>query len=140
MWSKVRLADHLRLMKDNQRILDQTAAQDQTLRRQRSAFREAMAAKMNVQPTSNVPEPPADDMGDINIDSPTHHHHYAARAAAAAPSLAARLAPWLLGPAIGGSLVGLGAYLSRSPVTPTAPHDDLRWRLVIPDEPQGVKP
>lgn len=78
-WLKARLADHLRLMKDNQKILDTTASEDRALRDQRHRLREHQLGRVTGQ--QGGIQYPEDSMGDILIDSPrTENHHYPAPA------------------------------------------------------------
>lgn len=74
---KLKMANHARLMQDNQRLLDRTAAADKSLRDQRRRFREAQLDKLTAAEPEEAPVPDDDAMGDVNIDSPTTvHNHY----------------------------------------------------------------
>ena len=74
---KLKLADHARLMRDNQAILNLTAAEDRALRQQRQRLRRHQvdqAIGSSEHPDPALPE--GEPMGDINIDSPTVIHQY----------------------------------------------------------------
>src|SRR3990167_10801091 len=89
--SKIQMADYLRLMQDNQRLLDTTIAEDRAIRQQRHRFREAQLAQMTGLPVSSAPidfgPPPwGEDMA-ISIDSPvTTNHYHPAPAPSAKPA------------------------------------------------------
>lgn len=72
-WLKIRMANFLRLMQDNQKVLDTTNAEDRALRSQRHRLREAQTTRMAGGAGIQYPE---DDMGGILIDSPTNHHYH----------------------------------------------------------------
>jgi len=119
-WLKIRMANHLRLMQDNQRLLDTSLAEDRALRQQRHRFRERQLEHMAGQ---SLQFPDEATMGDIRIDSPTIHHHHAAQAAR---SLGSRLLPWLAALGIGAGALGIlgvatGLFDRKSAAAPTAP-------------------
>lgn len=130
---QVNLADYLRLMADNQRVLQITAATSQTHSQQALQLRQAQLNKAladlgQPSPPQPAPEPPmpSDEMGNILVDSPTTtNHNYPAPPAPPAPvtppatglSTAAKLA--LAGAMLGtGGAGALGAYLLNRPATP----------------------
>ena len=99
---KLKLADHARLMRDNQAILNLTAAEDRALRQQRQRLRRHQvdqAIGSSEHPDPALPE--GEPMGDINIDSPTVIHQY--------PPPQKRPLGWLGKAAIAAGLVGAGA-------------------------------
>jgi hypothetical protein len=89
--AKLDLADQARLIQDNARTLQTTVASDKALRQQTLQLRQAQLTKTLAelgqdQPEAPVAPAPEDDMGDINIDSPTTvHYHYAASPAPVPP-------------------------------------------------------
>jgi hypothetical protein len=126
--SKVHMANFLRLMQDNQRVLNTSTADDRALRQQRHRFREGQMASQSSQPPGQPLEFPAgDEMGDIRIDSPqTVHHNYPApppaQATAPAPKqqMSTLGAVALTAAAIGGlGAAGLGGYMAAKPAAPT---------------------
>jgi hypothetical protein len=117
---KLALADQARLMQDNARILQMTTDCDRAYRDQLRRAREAQLSTMGVQPVASDPAK-ADDMGDINIDSPTVHTHSpgataggAAAPASALGSLAAKVLPLAAAALLGGG-VGAGALALLKP-------------------------
>ena len=140
---KLEAANTARLMLDNQQVLDTSTAEDRALRQQRHRFRELQLRKMQAELDGSRINFPEDNMGDINIDSPTEvHHHYPAppstglgTAAKAALATAAILAGTLGG-------AGLGYLLMPKPVAPVnttiEKHEGFDIRLVEPNG--GKKP
>lgn len=114
--AKLGLADTARLLMDNQRTLNMTAASNREARRQTEQLRAAQTAQAMAEiglPAQAVPPSGGEaDMGDINIDSPTQvHHHYPAKAV---------LWPWLV---VGAAILsggGLGAWAFTRPASSPA--------------------
>ena len=132
---KLSLANQARLLMDNQRILDMTAADNQVYRQQ---VRRSLEAQMSeLQPgaaaAQAAPIKPDDGMGDILIDSPTVNHNYPA--VAPKPSASAG---WIW-PAITAAILGIGgtaAVLLRPNPTPTTAPP----AVTKPADPAVVKP
>ena len=117
-WLKVRMANHVRLVQDNQRVLDTSVAEDRAVRQQRHRMREHQMNQMGV-PGSTSLKFPEDDMA-ISIDSPVSTNHYYPPQ----PVTRSGVAPWIatglatvIAAGLGGSY--LGSLLNRP--TPTAP-------------------
>ena len=129
---KLDLANQARLLLDNQRTLDTTAADNQVYRQQARRSLEAQmtdlqpsapaATPAGSQPTTPAPE---STMGDILIDSPTTHIHPAPAAIPAALSVPTPAANGWKVPAVVGTVLlatvgGLtGAALLKPTTTPT---------------------
>ena len=98
-WLKILKANFLRLMQDNQRLLNTSSAEDRALRQQRHRFREQQMAKTQ---DAKAIDFPSEEMGDIRIDSPDEHHHY--------PQASAKnqLLPWILAASLAAGGVGYG--------------------------------
>lgn len=108
-WLKVRMADHLRLMEDNQRVLDTATADDQALRRQRHAFRNLELQQLGGAPADGPAFAAAEDDMGISIDSPVSTNHYYPPPPPARPSAAPWVAAGLatvVAAALGGSYLG----------------------------------
>lgn len=123
-WLKVRMANHIRLMQDNQRVLDTSTAEDRALRQQRHRMREYQMDRMGV-PGSTTLKFPEDEMGEIKIDSPvtTNHYHVPPTAPPPSPGVpgwmtAALVGTTLLAAALGGSYLN---SLLNKPVPAPAP-------------------
>lgn len=136
-WLKVRMADHLRRMADNQRILNTSTEEDRALRQQRHRFREAQLQKMV--PQCQPLEFPKDDDMQINVDSPKviHHHHppppSPPEQAKPVPGLLSKALPWLLAGALGLGGVAAGYFLPRVGVsTSTTNREGFLIELVEP--------
>lgn len=140
LWIKVRMANHLRMMQDNQRVLDTSVAEDRAVRAQRHRMREYQMDRMGVPGNTTLEFPKEDEMGDIKIDSPDTHNHYYPQPPCApgkAPWIAAGLAT-VVAAALGGSLLG---GLWNKPPPPAAPvnttvekTEGFRLRLVPPEK------
>ena len=106
---KARLARYLTDLKDQTRVKDMTFRDDRRRRDLRYQLEKAQTGEAirayNAQPTDERLDSQPDEMGDINIDSPTNIHHYPKRGMG--PLARAALAAGLL--ALGG-LGGAAAW------------------------------
>lgn len=133
-WNKVRMLDHIRLMDDNQRLLDTALVAERAQRQQQHELRQSQMeqAQQVVQPEakSMLAKPlefPADALSTYKIDSPdTTHNYYTAppappSAPTAQPNKVSRMWPLVAGAALataglgGLAAAGLGGYLLRPP-------------------------
>lgn len=116
---KTQLADHLRLMADNQKDLDVVNVADQRSRDLKGRIEEAQAKKQFPDLPSPGPPPEADEVK-INVDSPTTvTHNY--------PQPASALAKVALGAALlagGGAGAGVTALLLNRLSQPPAETTD----------------
>lgn len=122
-WLKVRMANHLRLMNDNQRVLDTSVAEDRALRAQRHRMREYQMDRMGVPGSTSLAFPKDDEMGEIKIDSPVTTNHYHAPP----PAPPAGVPGWMTAALVGTTLLAAalgGSYLNsllNKPAAPPAP-------------------
>lgn len=105
---KAQLADHLRLMADNQKDLDMVNASDRRGRDLSARVEEAQARKQF--PDLAAPAPPLEaDEVKINVDSPTTvNHNYPAPAEPVVPPSVAKPASMLAKAALTAALLGSG--------------------------------
>jgi hypothetical protein len=138
-WEKVQVAEFLRLVQDNQRILDTSLAEDQALRQQRHRLREAKLAQLTGLPVRSDPIPflAESAMGDIKIDSPETHNHYPQTPSVSPTGLITKAAlATALAAAAGLGGWSLNQFLSKPPApasTHTETWEGLRLELVGPD-------
>lgn len=153
---KLRVADHARLMADNQRILDAIRKDDDWQRDLNRRVSESQAAQQcgpSLPPVVPPVEPASEEPVNIFVDSPITHYHPPASPAAvptpgpqvtpsarapAAASVGAKLAPWAMVVAsvlgAGGLGSGVTAYLltkdaaNGSPMAADPVYDVEAWK------------
>lgn len=93
-WAKLHIADHARLMMDNQRTLNMSAESDKNYRDFVSRQREHIAKRKDQVSGEPVSSKNAEDPMEVKIDSPTisHTHYHNAPPAIPAPQSTSPLA------------------------------------------------
>lgn len=119
---KIQQANFLRMMQDNQRVLNTSLAEDRALRQNRMRVRDKLTE--NITGAQPIAFPDDDDMGEIRIDSPNQiHHHYPAPPTSPPAGGLGSLAKLGIGAALalgsGGLGVGVASLLNR-PAIPAA--------------------
>jgi hypothetical protein len=134
---KLKVADHARLMADNQATLDRSNRSDEAHRDYSQRVREAQAKQVfggNWEPP--IPQKAGDDPMQIFIDSPITVSQPERQPPAnqppppaeTKPSLAAKALPWLLAGAAGLGGAGLaGALIDREPAVEMPQYDVEKW-------------